>query len=66
MINGIKTSYVVSTANQSVNANNKESKTNEAQKLDNDKLSRISQQIKSGEYKFDLNATASAIADSLL
>lgn len=64
MISSVKQGFVASTAT-SVSGANKEAKTNETQKTANDKVSRIAEQIQKGEYKFDLNATAQAVADSL-
>lgn len=62
MINPIQQSYV---ANAATNINTKETKTNETQKAENDKLSKIAEQIKNGTYEINTKATASAIADSL-
>ena len=45
---------------------NTQTRTNQSEKVENDKLSRIADQIKKGEYKLDLKATAQAITDSLL
>ena len=44
----------------------KETKTNDTQKTENDKAARIAEQIKNGSYKIDTKATAQAIADSLI
>ena len=65
MINSIQQSYV---ANAALNTNktDKETKINETQKMENDKVSRIAQEVKNGTYKIDLKATASAMADSLI
>ncbi|EAK0934070.1 flagellar biosynthesis anti-sigma factor FlgM [Campylobacter jejuni] len=65
MINPIQQSYV---ANTTLNTNriDKETKTNDTQKTENDKASKIAEQIKNGTYKIDIKATASAIADSLI
>ena len=55
-------------ANTTLNTNriDKETKTNDTQKTENDKASKIAEQIKNGTYKIDTKATASAIADSLI
>lgn len=66
MINAVKQGYASSVANTSLNRADREVKTNESQKSENDKLSRIAEQIKKGEYKLDTAATAESIADSLL
>ncbi|ARJ56000.1 flagellar biosynthesis anti-sigma factor FlgM [Campylobacter cuniculorum] len=65
MINSIQQSYV---ANAALNTNktDKETKINETQKMENDKVSKIAQEVKDGTYKIDLKATASAMADSLI
>ncbi|EAH5519886.1 flagellar biosynthesis anti-sigma factor FlgM [Campylobacter jejuni] len=65
MINPIQQSYV---ANTTLNTNriDKETKTNDTQKTENDKASKIAEQIKNGTYKINTKATASAIADSLI
>ncbi|EHE1084090.1 flagellar biosynthesis anti-sigma factor FlgM [Campylobacter jejuni] len=65
MINPIQQSYV---ANTTLNTNriDKETKTNDTQKTENDKASKIAEQIKNGTYKIDTKAMASAIADSLI
>ncbi len=65
MINPIQQAYV---ANATLNTakTDKEAKTNETQKTENDKVSRIAQELKNGTYKIDLKATASAMADSLI
>ncbi|NDJ28020.1 hypothetical protein DMB95_07775 [Campylobacter sp. MIT 12-8780] len=65
MINALTQSFVGSTATN-VSQLNKESKTNETQKTENERLSKLADQIKKGEYKLDMNATAQAISDSLL
>ncbi len=65
MISSVKQGFVASTAS-SISGANKETKTSETQKTENDKVSRIAEQIKKGEYKFDLNLTAGAVAESLL
>lgn len=55
-------------ANTALNTNriDKETKTNDTQKAENDKASKIAEQIKNGTYKIDTKATAAAIADSLI
>ncbi|EMV9643356.1 flagellar biosynthesis anti-sigma factor FlgM [Campylobacter jejuni] len=65
MINPIQQSYV---ANTTLNTNriDKETKTNDTQKTENDKASKIAEQIKNGTYKIDTKARAAAIADSLI
>ncbi len=65
MINPIQQSYV---ANTTLNTNriDKETKTNDTQKTENDKASKIAEQIKNGTYTIDTKATAAAIADSLI
>ena len=65
MINALTQSFVGSTTSN-VSQLNKESKTNETQKTENEKLSKLADQIKKGEYKLDMNATAQSISDSLL
>ena len=65
MINPIQQSYV---ANTTLNANktDKETKTNNTQKTENDKVSKIAEQIKNGTYKIDTKATANAMAEALV
>ncbi|EAJ1207665.1 flagellar biosynthesis anti-sigma factor FlgM [Campylobacter coli] len=65
MINPIQQSYVANTA-LNTNRIDKETKTNDTQKTENDKASKIAEQIKNGTYKIDTKATAQAIADSLI
>ncbi|EDO7273270.1 flagellar biosynthesis anti-sigma factor FlgM [Campylobacter coli] len=65
MINPIQQSYVANTA-LNTNRIDKETKTNDTQKTENDKASKIAEQIKNGTYKIDTKATADAIADSLI
>ncbi|ENN8897787.1 flagellar biosynthesis anti-sigma factor FlgM [Campylobacter jejuni] len=65
MINHIQQSYVANTA-LNTNRIDKETKTNDTQKAENDKASKIAEQIKNGTYKIDTKATAAAIADSLI
>lgn len=64
MINPIQQSYVANTA-LNTNRIDKETKTNDTQKTENDKASKIAEQI-NGTYKIDTKATAAAIADSLI
>lgn len=67
MINPIQQSYVAnSTSVNKADREAKEIKTNEAQKTENSKASKIAEQIKNGTYELNLKATADAIADSLL
>lgn len=67
MINPIQQSYVAnSTSVNKADREAKETKTNEAQKTENSKASKIAEQIKNGTYELNLKATADAIADSLL
>ncbi|EAI4427282.1 flagellar biosynthesis anti-sigma factor FlgM [Campylobacter jejuni] len=65
MINLIQQSYVANTA-LNTNRIDKETKTNDTQKTENDKASKIAEQIKNGTYKIDTKAAAAAIADSLI
>ncbi|EAH9555270.1 flagellar biosynthesis anti-sigma factor FlgM [Campylobacter jejuni] len=65
MINPIQQSYVANTA-LNTNRIDKETKTNDTQKTENDKASKIAEQIKNGTYKIDTKATAAAITDSLI
>ncbi|EAI3364065.1 flagellar biosynthesis anti-sigma factor FlgM [Campylobacter jejuni] len=65
MINPIQQSYVANTA-LNTNRIDKETKTNDTQKTENDKASKIAEQIKNGTYKIDTKATAATIADSLI
>lgn len=65
MINPIQQSYVANTALNS-SKTDRETKTNETQKAENDKVSKIAEQIKNGSYKLDMKATAKAVADSLI
>lgn len=65
MINPIQQSYVTNTT-LNTNRIDKETKTNDTQKMENDKASKIAEQIKNGTYKIDTKATAVAIADSLI
>lgn len=65
MINPIQQNYVANTALNS-SKTDRETKTNETQKMENDKVSKIAEQIKNGSYKLDMKATAEAVADSLI
>lgn len=65
MINPIQQGYVANTTLSTAKAD-KENKANETQKTENDKVSKIAQEVKNGTYKIDLKATASAMADSLI
>lgn len=65
MINPIQQSYVANTTLNTTKAD-KETKTNDTQKTENDKVSKIAEQIKNGTYKINTKATAQAIADSLM
>lgn len=67
MINPISQSYTAQTSSiLNTNKTDKETKTNQTQKAENERVSKIAEQIKNGEYKIDLKATANSIADSLL
>lgn len=65
MINPIQQNYVANTALNS-SKTDRETKTNETQKTESDKVSKIAEQIKNGSYKLDMKATAESIADSLI
>ncbi|EAH8788127.1 flagellar biosynthesis anti-sigma factor FlgM [Campylobacter jejuni] len=65
MINPIQQSYVANTTLNTTKTD-RETKTNDTQKTENDKAARIAEQIKNGSYKIDTKATAQAIADSLI
>ncbi|KAA6227454.1 MULTISPECIES: flagellar biosynthesis anti-sigma factor FlgM [unclassified Campylobacter] len=65
MINPVKQGFVAgSTLNTT--KTDKDLKTNQTQRSENDKLARIKEQVKSGSYQLDMNATANAMADSLI
>ncbi|MCW1359896.1 flagellar biosynthesis anti-sigma factor FlgM [Campylobacter sp. US33a] len=67
MINPIKQGYATGIAVNNADSKNKQTKTNETQKMESDsRVSKIAEQIKNGTYKIDLSATATAVADSLL
>lgn len=66
MINPIQQTYVANMTTLNANKTEKEVKTNDTQKTENDKASKIAEQIKNGTYKIDIKATATAIADSLI
>ncbi|MBM0637472.1 flagellar biosynthesis anti-sigma factor FlgM [Campylobacter sp. VicNov18] len=65
MINPVQQNHTVSTTLNTPKSE-KETKTNNTQKTENDKVSKIAEQVKNGTYKIDVGATATAIADSLL
>ncbi len=65
MINPIQQNYVTNSTLNTTRTN-KETKTNDTQKMENDKVSKIAEQIKNGTYKIDTKATAEAIANSLI
>ena len=64
MINPVTQSFVANVASKQVEQN-KETKANEATKVE-DKKVKIAKQLENGEYKLDLKATAQAVADALL
>lgn len=64
MINPITQSFVANVASKQVEQN-KETKANEATKVE-DKKVKIAKQLENGEYKLDLKATAQAVTDALL
>lgn len=64
MINPVTQSFVANVASKQVEQN-KETKTNEATKVE-DKKVKIAKQLENGEYKLDLKATAQAVTDALL
>lgn len=66
MINSVTTSFVGSLNTNVTQQSNRETKINETQKTENERVAKLAQQIKNGEYKLDMKATAEAIADSLL
>lgn len=66
MINPVKQGYLSSIATVDTNKSDKKIKLDNTQKTENEKVAKIAEQIKNGEYKIDLKATASAIADSLI
>lgn len=66
MINAVKQGFVASTNISNSNQVNKEVRTEGTQRVENDRLSKIAQQIKNGEYKLDMSATSKAIADDFL
>ena len=64
MINPVTQSFVANVASKQVEQN-KETKANEATKVE-DKKVKIAKQLENGEYKIDLKATAQAVTDALL
>ncbi|MBK1964358.1 flagellar biosynthesis anti-sigma factor FlgM [Campylobacter novaezeelandiae] len=66
MINPVKQGYLSSIAAVDTNKSDKKIKLDNTQKTENEKVAKIAEQIKNGEYKIDLKATASVIADSLI
>ncbi|GEM_PF-4212064 len=64
MINPVTQSFVANVASKQVEQN-KETKANEATKVE-DKKVKIAKQLENGEYKLDLKATAQAVTDALL
>ncbi len=65
MINPITQSFVKSTTTK-VGQNGKETKANEVQKVEDERVSKIAKEVEKGEYKLDTKATAEAVTDSLL
>lgn len=65
MINPVTQSFVRNTATK-VEQSNKETKTNETEKVEDVKVSKIAKEIEKGEYKLDTKATAEAVTDALL
>ncbi|WP_297194010.1 flagellar biosynthesis anti-sigma factor FlgM [uncultured Campylobacter sp.] len=66
MINAVKQGFVASANISNSNQVSKEVRTEGTQRVENDRLSKIAQQIKNGEYKLDMGATSKAIADDFL
>lgn len=64
MINPVTQSFVANVASKQVEQN-KETKANEATKVE-DKKVKIAKHLENGEYKLDLKATAQAVTDALL
>lgn len=64
MINPVTQSFVANVASKQVEQN-KETKANEATKVE-DKKVKIAKQLENGEYKLDLKAAAQAVTDALL
>lgn len=64
MINPVTQSFMANVASKQVEQN-KETKANEATKVE-DKKVKIAKQLENGEYKLDLKATAQAVTDALL
>ncbi len=65
MINPVTQSFVATNVSNKKVEQDKDTRTNEAAKVE-DKKVKIAQQLEKGEYKFDLKATAQAVADALL
>ena len=65
MINPITQSFVKSTTTK-VGQNGKETKANEVQKVEDERVSKIAKEVEKGEYKLDTKATPEAVTDSLL
>ncbi|CAG9471021.1 flagellar biosynthesis anti-sigma factor FlgM [Campylobacter upsaliensis] len=66
MINPIQQSYVASASLNNTSKVEREAKTEQSQKVENDRVTKIAEQIKNGTYQVDLKATAAAVADSLI
>lgn len=66
MINPITQSFVANVIPKKVEQEDKTTKTNEAGKMEDKKVSQIAEQIQKGEYKLNTRATAEAITDSLI
>ena len=64
MINPVTQSFVANVASKQVEQN-KETKANEATKVE-DKKVKIAKQLENGEYMLDLKAAAQAVTDALL
>ena len=65
MINPVTQSFVATNVSNKKVEQDKDTRTNEAAKVE-DKKVKIAQQLEKGEYKFDLKATSQAVADALL
>ena len=65
MINPVTQSFIATNVSNKKVEQDKDTRTNEAAKVE-DKKVKIAQQLEKGEYKFDLKATAQAVADALL
>lgn len=66
MINPITQSFVANVTPKKIDQEDKATKTNEAGKVEDKKVSKIAEQIQNGEYELNTKATAEAITDSLL